>query len=149
MEMSPDKFYLYVGLVSIASLTFALAMVFAIRKLNNIKLAVQWRMASVLTFIGVFVYAKLKANMYMLFNIIGYSFFISIPIAVLLWKYKAKLNNNKFKGVAALSIPISMFFWHWLHSKSIVGEYIGGFVLSFVLLFIAFFFTEKEIKDAE
>lgn len=73
------------------------------------KLKTQWRIASVLFFIMVMVYVKLKADICTIGEIIGFAFVISTPIGILLWKYKSKLNSKIFKGFAALSIPVGLF----------------------------------------
>jgi hypothetical protein len=105
------------------------------------------RLISILGFPVLLVMALQKiSDLRMIGVLLVISLVIACPFCLLAWKYRARLFSKKMAGIAALTIPISIFFWKWLSTVSVAAEMILGFTLLFFIAFVAFFFEEEYIK---
>lgn len=102
------------------------------------------RMAVILGFIAVILYAKRQVDIQTVGILFSYSVLIVLPVISLIWKYKATLNKVP-KGVIGLFVAASIFFWQWLHLLSFTAEIITTFVIALVALFMAFFIDFKDL----
>jgi len=107
------------------------------------KIKTKAKIASILSFIVVLLYAKDKADIKTVVQYVGYAILIAAPLISLISKYQAKLDKVFTKGVSAITMVASLFLWRWLHSVSYAAEDILAFVVSFVLIFGAFFVDDK------
>lgn len=109
------------------------------------KMKTKLKIASVLFFIVVLLYANRKSDIKTVGIYVGYAILIATPLLVLIRKYQTKLNKVP-KEIYALLMVACMFFWRWLHSMSYAVEDILAFVVSLILVFGAFFVDEKDLK---
>ncbi len=150
MEMSTDKFYLYIFLVSIACVTFAVTLVLALRKFSKKPFKLRSEYASVLVFIALLFMAKTEKELSLmtLNKIIFFDLLAVCPIWLLVWKYRSKLKSIPIpKWLGPVAIPVGMGFWKWLHSFSVLTEYTVYFIISFLFLFMSFTLTRKELGE--
>lgn len=150
METSSDKFYLYIVLVSIACITFAVTLVLALRKFSKKPFKLRSQFASALLFSTLLFMANTEKELSMitLNKIIFIDLLAVCPIWLLIWKYRSKLKSIPIpKWLGPVSIPIGLGFWKWLHSYSVLIEYTVYFIIGFLFLFMSFTLSRKELDE--
>ncbi len=150
MEMSTDKFYLYILLVSIACIAFAVTLVLALRKFSKRPFKSRSQYASALVFIALLFMAKTEKELDLitLNKIIFFDLLAVCPIWLVIWKFRSKLKSIPIpKWLGPISIPIGMGFWKWMHSFSVLAEYTAYFIISFLFLFMSFTLSRKELDE--
>ena len=140
-----NTFYGNILLFIVGSLIFAFSLIFALRRFSKIDIKKRVKFAFILAFASLLIITVTEFDLGTVGKLIGYSFLLTFPLALLIQKYKDRLNKTS-KEVNGLIIVSSMFFWRWIHSVSPVVEYTLGFTVVMVGLFIAFSFNEKELK---
>ncbi len=150
MEMSDDKFYFYILLVSATCITFAITLVLAVRKFSKKPVKLRMEFAAVLFLVALLLMARAERSLppIMLLKIIAFDLLIICPVWLFLWKYRSLLNKIPIpKWLYPISIPFGLAFWKWLHSFSVVIEYTVYFILSFLFLLMSFMFSRKELDE--
>jgi RsiW-degrading membrane proteinase PrsW (M82 family) len=100
------------------------------------------KIATILGFIAIVLYGLRESDMKTIGILIGYAAIISAPLLWIIWKYREKLDKTP-KGIVALSVPIGLFLWQWLHKVSFAAEIILAFCVGFVAVFLSCTLDEK------
>jgi hypothetical protein len=124
------------------ALSFAFALIFALRRFSKLNIKTRAKVASLLCFAAVTLSVYTMSDLRTLVLTAGYSIPIVGLIVIFIWKNRDELNKIP-KGVVPLSIVCSLFFWRWLHSVSVVLEFTPGFAVSFIAIAMAFLLDEK------
>lgn len=150
--MSTDKFYLYIVLVSVGCITFAITLVLGLRKFSKKPVKLRMEFAAVLFFLALLLMARAEKALPLaiLLKIIAFDLIIVCPVWLFLWKYKAELKKMPIqKWLYPISIPFGLAFWKWLHSFSVVIEYSVYFIFGFLFLLMSFMFSKKELDELQ
>jgi hypothetical protein len=145
-----NKFYLYILLVSIACITFAITLVLALRKFSKKTFKSRSQYASVLVLVAILFMANSQKELSIgtIVNIIVTDIIIVCPVWLLIWEFRSRLKDIPIpKWLAPVSIPIGLVFFKWLHSFSILIAYNVYFIFSFLFLLMSFMFSQKEIEE--
>jgi len=111
------------------------------------KMKTKAKIASLLGFIVIVLYANDKSDIKTVGKYAGYGFLIVVPLLALIRKYQAKLDKVFTKEINAILMVACLFLWRWLHSVSYAAEDILAFVVGFIVVFLSFFLDEKYFES--
>jgi hypothetical protein len=100
------------------------------------------KIATLLGLIVIVLYGLRESDIKTIGILIFYAAIISAPLIWIIWKYRGKLNKTP-KGIVALSVPIGLFLWQWLHKVSFAAEIVLAFTIGFIAVFLSFTLDEK------
>jgi hypothetical protein len=140
-----DNFSQNLILYIVGCLVFAIGLIFALRWFSKIDIKTRVKVASLLGLAGIASLVFIDTDLKSFARIIAFSIPLAAVLSFFVWINKDRLNKAS-KGIVALTVPVGLFLWRWIHSLSSSLDYCLGFAVCFTGVFLAFFLDEKYLK---